>query len=136
MKIRILAVAFVFIGLGACKKPIYETETQWSAPSGEKAKNCVSLCQKSREQCSYLCKKADDDCQLNNQNQAQKEYDAYVSQQNYSGLPITRDLNSFYDPLKCTHQSCQCEEDYRVCYQLCGGKVTDKKRCVANCDKQ
>jgi hypothetical protein len=113
--------------------PVYETSYSFKAPKDSNGAMCVMQCSNTKQLCRRLCSTDDQNCKEMAHEQARFEYEAYLSKQRISGLPINRDLNSFYDPLQCSRSQCHCEEDYRACYSMCGGKVITHKKCVAFC---
>ncbi len=122
-------VIFMLAGCGARYQMVYT----FFPPHSGGGQACVKQCERSKANCHALCEANDTDCEINAKDQAQREYERYVKQKKIEGAEIMRDLKSFYDPLQCSKTSCDCEEDFRACYQMCGGKVKHEKRCIANC---
>ncbi len=50
-------------------------------------------------------------------------YKINVKEQKLIGLEITRDFNSYHDPLQCSRKISDCNEDYQMCVQLCKGMI-------------
>ncbi len=123
---------FFIFSLMACPAK-YEKYYEFDFAPNAKGKQCVEQCVKTKEQCSRLCTNDDALCKKNSTLQAQLEYSNYVNEKMVEGGTINRDLDSYYAPLQCSKVSCDCEADYRACYQMCGGVVKVKKRCVAHC---
>lgn len=104
-------------------------------PPKVSGKQCVKRCQKTLRHCLTLCKANDENCDVKAREQAKMSYARYVKQRHVEGKVVINDLNSYYNPLQCEQIMCHCEEDYRACYTLCGGKATKKRVCVKNCGK-
>lgn len=130
-KIKLIFLLTGFL-LAACSAK-YETYYEYKEPASESANICVQQCQLSKNRCQKMCTNDDSLCQKNALMQAQLEYKKYINQQLTAGTTASRDLNSFYDPLQCAKTSCDCQQDYKACFQLCGGIIKVKQRCIANC---
>lgn len=94
-------------GLVGCSAK-YETFYEYNAPQNDDVQNCVSYCKISLERCQKYCPKSLGLCSNSHET-------LYMTQ--------------------CEERPCECDKDYRACYQMCGGKVIKKERCIANCDK-
>ena len=118
---------FVVLALSAGCASNYETIYHYSPPVSERGQQCVAQCDQANDSCQRLCYGAS--CQADAKEQAQTAYDEYTAQQQMDGLSVTRNLASFYDTRQCKAlASCQCEPEYRACYQLCGGQVSASGR--------
>lgn len=123
----ILALLVVLL-LGACG-PVYNTEYTFSPPKSETGRSCTYHCDTNKFQCR----------QIEDMHAQRCQEQAYWEQQRCEA-EIYR--NKGRDPkwYECGTSSCsadydRCEEQYRACYQSCGGKVESVTRCVANCEQ-
>lgn len=130
--IFIIVTTLIMAGCG----PLYETSYSFAPPSTSQGKMCVLQCQQSKTLCQRLCTSDNSNCKLRARSDAQFQYEQYVSAQTAARQPVTKTLNDFYNPFQCLPKSCHCAADYRSCFQLCGGDVTEQRTCVANCGKQ
>ena len=124
--------------LSACL-PVYHTEHQFLQPTSERGKQCVAKCMESRAICNRYCKAPSQSlCEHEERERARIKFNAYVKEMKSRGKPIYKNERSFFDPSYCrfvnreTHD-CNCEEEFRACYRMCGGKVIEKTICVTNC---
>ncbi len=126
-------VCAVFMtSLVACSAK-YETYYEFDDTSKVNVQECVSYCKLTKEKCINQCVANGDLCQKAPNNSANLTKSDYVKdiQVNEDALPENSALT--YDPLQCVSTQCDCDNDYRTCYQMCGGKVRKKERCMANC---
>lgn len=128
------ALLIIAMFMVACSS-VYDTSYSYQSPVSQSGKQCTVQCLQTKNSCQQLCQNDSPACKARARERARLDYNDYVSSQNIAGKPVTRDLNSFYDPLQCASPSCNCEADFRACYQLCGGQVKEEKTCVANCPR-
>lgn len=110
---------FGFLLLVGCQ-PVYQTSYEFVPPEKEKQLTCLKTCSETKNQCEQLCPEI----------QAACTKQAKMAKQGATVGP--NNLNLEQDPLQCI-ENCGCEKDYRACYRLCGGKIEQKKICIANC---
>jgi len=122
----------LILTLASCSAK-YEKYYEFDFSPNKDSKQCIAQCVKTKTRCTSLCTNNDVLCKKNSTLQAQLEYQSYVKEKTVEGGTINRDLDSYYAPLQCSKISCDCEADYRACYQMCGGVVKVKQRCIANC---
>ncbi len=114
--------------------PVYETSYTYQSPKSMQGKRCVSQCRQSRTMCKRLCTSETENCKLRARDDASYRYREYVARQRIAHRPIERTPDSFYSAAHCSRKSCSCEEDYRACFEMCGGEAIAVKRCVAFCN--
>ena len=123
--------------LSACG-PMYQTSYTYTPPVSMRGKMCVMQCQKQKSLCERLAQSNQTNCKLRARDDARFKYESYVSRQRSKGRKVKKTLEDFYSPWACrsSARSSGCTNDYRACYQLCGGKISSRRQCVAFCDKQ
>ncbi len=106
--------------------PVYKTEYTYRPPQGPQALNCIMQCDNIKRQCytneDFSVRACEDENRI-----ARLEYERCVSMK--------------YD--RCWDRSyyCNsadylyCDEEYRICYQNCGGLITSREICVSGCEK-
>jgi hypothetical protein len=103
------------IGLTGCGPRYLYTYTPPTTPEG---RVCIMQCLNSQQQCSNYNQNLYQQCQ-NNRNWAMQNYNQ--CQQN---APDKKSRNHCMAPPACYAPSpYNCEENYRACYQTCGGQV-------------
>ena len=99
------------------------TVYSYSPPTSPEGLACVDECNHSKAICSDQCAVAAPQCLAREQEQARHDFNKYAEEQTVSGQPVSQPLLSFYHPENCAHTGCGCEENYKVCYQLCGTRT-------------
>lgn len=81
----------------------------YQPPVAERGKVCVQHCQQDLNRCQNVYRQSEQACL--------RENEAMAAQQNnlISAFTQTEDA--------CVAQENTCKKDYRICYELCGGKV-------------
>jgi hypothetical protein len=110
----ILAV-FLMVG---CSGTSSTTVYSYSPPTSVDGHACVDECQQSKAVCEQSCAVPNPECIAREQAKAKQEFN---EQQTY-GQPA-QPLEAFYHPERCEHLGCDCETNYKVCYQLCGTRT-------------
>lgn len=135
---RMLSLLALICLLTGCV-PMYHTDYEFIHPASERGMSCVAKCAYSKAMCNRYCDSPSQSlCEQDERARAKSKYDLYVKDRRAKGKPIYKTEESFFDPAYCrflnreTHD-CNCEEEYRACYKMCGGKVVSKKVCIANC---
>lgn len=131
--LQLLCFICLNIMLIGCQQT-YGTVYEFKEPPKISGKQCISKCRKTLNHCLALCHVNDENCDVKAREQAKLSYSRYVEQRHNEGKVVINDLNSYYNPLQCEQIMCHCEEDYRACYTLCGGKTVKKRVCVKNCN--
>ena len=124
--------------LNACG-PIYQTTYRYIPPNSELGRVCANQCSQTQQLCVQNCHNQETTCEIQARQQAQIEYQNYVTQHILEKRPIHKDAEDFYDPFMCGNEdSCNnaCGINYRGCFTTCGGQVIPHTRCVAFCDQQ
>ena len=129
-----LVVAVGLLGLAACSnQPVYKVTYDYTMPSKEG--NCVAQCQSSRMACEANRineeKLTNRQCAQNLHQQYRQCVAASLQSQvpaNQSGCGLDLDICqvSQVDYSSCTDM-------YHQCFQACGGKVEEQRRCVNHC---
>ncbi|NOT83782.1 MAG: hypothetical protein HOP02_03165 [Methylococcaceae bacterium] len=131
-----LAIILLVILIQACANPKYQTFYNYDPPTTAEGRACTFQCENTKMQCEQVDQMRLANCQdraeLNFQrctDRAQAEYDrCKASGQKYCIADYCREET-------CNNNG-QCENQYRRCFSICGGKVTSETRCVANCERK
>jgi len=112
------------LALAACG-PIYQTQYAFTPPPTPEGRVCIMQCEQLRFQCRQNEDLKVQNCE--NQNRwARAEYERCKR----SGRKDCHD-----GTIWCSSDYDRCDEQYRFCYQSCGGQVLATTVCVANCEK-
>jgi hypothetical protein len=106
---------------------MYDTTYNFEPPKSENGRVCIYQCENGRMQCGQLEQMRLDNCN------ARSESQRYSCEQD-----IRYRLNRSPKWYECGGESCsdetsRCDEQYRACFQACGGRVIAETRCIANC---
>ncbi len=139
-------LAAIAVGLAACG-PQYETFTNYAPPENEAGRQCLMQCQSARQLCRQTANLQVQQCRLGAQQEAQTEnlrlaaeYQINLQRFQAGRRDHEPDPPSTVSPnyWPCTSQAAslekQCTQDHDLCYQNCGGTVTYRTECVANCE--
>ena len=93
----------------------------FTPPPTPEGRVCTSQCEIGKQQCYGFTQNAFNQCQMNH-NMALQNYNQC---RNYARNDRDgKGKNScYYPPYTCNTSSYQCDENYRTCYQNCGGRV-------------
>ncbi len=80
--------------------------------------SCMQNCLVTANKCQKHEQVVRKSCQLD-----QSAYKINIIEQHLKGQEVTRELNSYRDPLQCNNDIINCNEDYQACAQLCKGKI-------------
>jgi len=121
----IVALTFLICGCG----PVYHTDYSFIPPHSSGGQACVYQCENGRYQCRQIEDLRVERC---------RDY-AYQQQRDCEAR-IRWDKDRKPKWYECGSESCSadydsCDQQYRFCYQGCGGEVKASTRCVSNCDK-
>jgi len=133
MVFRITAALFVLLSLSGCQT-VTTSALEYSPPALDRGQECVIQCQNVREQCNKSCSESTKQCLQQKQTEALDNLTRYKKRMQTAPQLPERDFNSFYNTLQCDTPKCRCEVNYRACYQLCGGQVTERSVCLEHCD--
>ena len=131
---RLLALCSLTVAIVACG-PVYKTTYTYQPPADPNGQRCTVQCDQSKASCTHLCRVSYDNCSEKSMKAARKKYNAYVAERRAANQKVDKKLHHFLDDSNCIRTDCDCEEEYRSCFQLCGGKAIPQKTCVASCGK-
>lgn len=80
---------------------------------------CLQKCAKMFNLCQVRCGKACVECKQQNLLAAEHSYYQYIRETKVQGKEVTRQLQSYRDPLKCRQISCNCVVDKMICQNAC-----------------
>lgn len=108
--------------------PEFKTSYQFEPPQTSEGLSCLMICQRSKDECDLRAIDSDDKC-------AQKAKKMYLAERQNTALnneQKPRSLNYLMNSLECRPlQNGHCQEDYRACYKMCGGKVRAHQQCIS-----
>lgn len=84
---------------------------------------CQSSCETRFKTCHQVCHKNCENCSKKAKCSAARHYQQFVHEQLIQGGVISRELNSYRDPLQCRKTTCNCKADYTVCKAACTGII-------------
>lgn len=96
---------------------------QKSTVSPQSIKQCTMGCIQQLDLCKKTCINNCPNCSAASTCTATKNYQRYVHQKRIEGGIITRELNSYRDPLQCRKVTCNCPMDFITCKQGCTGII-------------
>ncbi|MCB0358636.1 MAG: hypothetical protein KDD44_03345 [Bdellovibrionales bacterium] len=120
------SIGAVLVLLSACS-PVYRTNYSFVPPEDPRGQACVFQCQTVKLQCEQLEKSENDRCV----DRAEYDYDRCEARNDRR-----REDKQDY----CYRSYCpgpnfdRCEDQYRSCYQSCGGTVNAHTQCVSFCE--
>ncbi len=114
----------VTLGLAACG-PIYETRYSFTPPPTPEGRVCLLQCDQIRLQCRQFEDMKKENCEQ--QNRWEREH--------YERCKNAGRKDCRYPSTYCSTNYDRCEEQYRICFQTCGGRVDATTVCVANCEQ-
>ncbi len=94
---------------------------------------CKQSCQQRLSVCSKTCGNSCLQCEAFASRMTQNSYNKYVNEQCVSGGYLTRQLQSYRDPLQCRKITCECVADYQVCVQSCTGVIRKRLQVPLTC---
>ena len=121
--------------ISACG-PIYETKYSFVSPQTDKGKQCIGQCLQTKNKCDTECAKKRLSCRQEEYLKASGAYNLYIMQKAQRNEIILMTQDDFADYGRCDALCNVCNENYRLCYTGCGGKIIEKKECVAFCDQK
>lgn len=127
----LLLLAVAGLTLAACG-PVYETEYRYTPPGDVEGRACVAHCEAGKAQCRVTADLRAENRQLRCEREAAQDFERCLTTQGADP-----------EKSKCHRRYCsegdaggdraQCADDYRVCFQGCGGVVDSSQVCTFNC---
>ena len=133
MSLRNLCCLLLITSFITACGPMYTTTYSYVGPKDTKGQMCVMQCQQSKSLCQRLCSSESENCKSRAMGDARFKYEEYLSERRSQGKTAEKNMNSFYDSSECG-RTCNCDDDYRSCFQLCGGQVIPQTTCTAFCN--
>lgn len=124
--LRVFCCGLVMIITGCATNQAFIKQTQ-------ERKVCIAACQQQLSVCQQTCDNSCQKCCAKSNQSTVSHYYQYKERQRIQGAGITRDLNSYRDPLQCRKTTCECIVDYQVCTQSCSGKLPKRLHEVLVC---
>ena len=116
----LVLVVVLLAGCESMRKPTYT----FQPPNSTQGKACIMQCEESRQMCGRVCSVEYTECKHHESDEARFRYQQYAAKQRAEGYSdFHRDIEDFYNTSQCKPTSCHCDDDYRACYQMCGGTV-------------
>ncbi len=94
---------------------------------------CLIACQHELKTCQNICLGDCSHCCHYTKAQAKSFYQRYLARSRIAGKPAFSSLHSFYDPLQCNKNSCNCQMDFLLCKQKCQGKIQKRLKTYKFC---
>ncbi len=95
----------------------------YQPPAAERGRICVKSCQQELKRCETQHNSVNQGCLDQQHAAATQQFELYKQTQQAQGSDLKETWRSFYHPEMCHKIDKSCMQDYRMCYQLCGGKV-------------
>lgn len=125
---RFLLIVLAVAGLASCG-PIYETNYRYLPPADPLSRPCVSQCLADKGNCRNTQELKAENARLRCERDARDDYERCLF-----------NAKDEQGKTSCHRRSCsenasfaQCEGDYRVCFQSCGGVVEEERVCTFSC---
>ena len=96
---------------------------QQSSVTPQNIKQCTMSCVQRLDLCKRTCTNNCPNCSAASTARATEHYKHFVHQKQIEGGIITRELNSYRDPLQCRKVTCNCPMDFITCKQGCTGII-------------
>ncbi len=120
-------ICLAVISLIAC------TSQQSSVKRVNERAFCKQTCQQQFKKCNKICHNNCRECGASADNSAARNYNEFVHEQQVQGGVLSRELNSYRDPLQCRKVTCDCSADYTVCEQSCNGLIQKRLQVAPVC---
>lgn len=119
-----LCLLLLLIGCGTTSQTSStRTHYTYQPPVAERGKICIRSCQQELKRCESQHHSVNQNCLNQQQAAATRQFELYKQTQAAQGEELKETWRSFYHPEMCRKIDKGCMQDYRTCYQLCGGKV-------------
>lgn len=94
---------------------------------------CKQICIKKYQDCAHTCLNNCRNCSAASLKSSYLNFLKYTHEQRIEGGIITRELNSYRDPLQCRKITCNCSADFSACSQGCTGIIQKRLRAAPYC---
>ena len=134
---RILWI-FACCGAAAACGPVYKTTYDLTPPQSAEGRQCVTQCQQTQLTCRSAGYDRYERCRSEQRAYAERKFNEYRIQQLLLDKPIKKSQRHFYGGYSCGHAKgykAVCQQDFVGCFSTCGGTVTARTVCTANCEK-
>ncbi len=129
--------------LTACG-PVIETHYDYLPPANSGGMQCVAGCQEAQNQCNQYAAEATNQCRYDEERRVEREYSEAKERYDRDLLLYAASPEKFSKPTEptkgyasyyqCDNQASQCAPNFNMCYRACGGQVSERQVCVANCE--
>ena len=110
--------------------PIYDTSYVLTPPKSGSGGSCVSECGYRENSCKRWVRDRYERCE---------EYNRVQSRDCAERIRYEKNRNPKWTECgnveACDSSESSCEAEYRDCFQSCGGRVEEVKKCIMNCDQ-
>ena len=132
-KIKELMRLWLAAGLVSCG-PVYQTDYIFTPPDSDSGYHCTVQCESSKQTCLQLEEIRYERCE----ERAERDY--YWCERNKIFSFDKKGRRVCVSNCWCYRESCYrdeetCDENYRSCYQSCGGSVESRTVCISNCEQ-
>jgi len=100
---------------------------------GQMVYQCMATCVQHFEFCKKNCVNNCPACSAASTRRSVFNFTKFIHEKQVEGQVVTRELNSYRDPLQCRKVTCSCIADFMVCKQNCTGKIPKRIQAVPYC---
>lgn len=125
---RIIHAALVVCAVTGCG-PVYNTEYLYNPPADPQSRACIAQCNTNKMLCRGNADLKAENERLRCDLQANGDYDRCLNRAVNDAARAQCVKRSCYS----TAESAICEDDFRTCFQTCGGVVESRQVCSFNC---
>lgn len=122
--LKALTLTFLFLLTQGCKLAVYTPPL---------IRQCMYHCQYELKACQNTCLTDCNHCCQYTKAQAKSFHQRYLARARIEGKPAFSSLHSFYDPLQCNKNSCNCQIDFLLCKQKCQGNIHKRLKIYKYC---
>ena len=126
--VSLLGIALPAAFVTSCG-PMYETRYDYIPPEGNTGRACIFQCETVKMQCEQIEDMREQNCE------ERAEWERLRCEDD---LRRRGKKGKWYDcsSSSCSSDTARCDENYRRCYQSCGGSVKTTQVCVFNCGQK
>jgi len=106
---------------------------QKNALKGQPLQQCMMTCMQHFDFCKNNCVDNCPNCSATSSYRSAVNFTKYVNERKVEGKNVTRELNSYRDPLQCRKVTCSCITDLATCKQSCTGVIHKRLQAVPYC---